>query len=71
MTQIVDLQNSPEYQALDVPVLSIAFDSAAEMAQEGQALGITVPLLSDSDHSVSEAYDVLRWAVDHSIAARR
>ena len=33
------------------------------MAPEGQALGITAPMLSDSDHSVSEAYDVLQWAV--------
>ena len=63
MTQIVDLENNAQYQSLDVPILSIAFDSPSEMAPEGQALGITVPLLSDSDHSVSEAYDVLQWAV--------
>ncbi len=63
MQQILDLQNSQEYQSLDVPILSIAFDSPSEMAPEGQALGITVPLLSDSDHSVSEVYDVLQWAV--------
>lgn len=63
MQQIVDLQNSQAFQSLDVPILSIAFDSPSEMAPEGQALGITVPLLSDSDHSVSEDYDVLQWAV--------
>jgi len=63
MAQIVDLQNSQEFQSLNVPILSIAFDSPAELAPEGQALGITTPLLSDSDHSVSEAYDVLQWAV--------
>ncbi len=63
LTQIVDLQNSQEFQSLDVPILSIAFDSAAEMAPEGQALGITIPLLSDSDHSVSRACNVLQWSV--------
>ena len=63
MTQIVDLQESAAYQALNVPILSIAFDSTAEMAPEGEALGISVPLLSDPDHSVSQDYDVLKWAV--------
>lgn len=63
MQQIVDLQNSPEFQSLDVPILSIAFDSVAEMTPEGQAMGINVPLLSDASHSVSESYGVLQWAV--------
>jgi peroxiredoxin len=64
MQQVVDLQNDPEFQSLGVQVLSIAFDSTEEMAPEAQALGITdVPMLSDGDHSVSEAYDVLQWAV--------
>ena len=62
MRQIVDLQNSAEYQSLDVPVLSIAFDSLEEQAPEGTGYGITYPLLSDGDHSVSEAYNVLQWA---------
>ena len=64
MTQIVDLQNSPEFQALDVQVVSIARDSIAEMAPEGANLGITsVPLLSDPDAAVAESYDVLQWAM--------
>ena len=64
MQQVVDLQNDPEFQALGVQVLSIAFDSVEEMAPEAAALGITsVPMLSDADHSVSEAYGVLEWAV--------
>lgn len=34
------------------------------MASAAVEYGITsVPLLSDRDHSVSEAYDVLQWAV--------
>jgi peroxiredoxin len=28
-----------------------------------QEYGITVPMLVDADHQVSEAYDVLQWAV--------
>ena len=34
MQQIVDLQNSPEFQDLNVQVVSIARDSIAEMAPE-------------------------------------
>lgn len=64
MQQIVDLEVSPEYQALGVDLLSIAFDPPDVLAAAGAqyAVGAT-PLLSDSDHSVSEAYDVLQWAV--------
>ena len=66
MQQIVDLQNSAEYQSLGVQVISIARDSVAEMAAESQALGITsVPVLSDPDLSVSAEYDVLQWAIDN------
>lgn len=64
MQQIVDLQNSPEFQALDVQVISIARDTVEEMAPESAALGITnVPVLSDPDLKVSEEYDVLQWAI--------
>lgn len=64
MQQIVDLQNSPEFQALDVQVISIARDSVQEMAPEAAALGITsVPVLSDPDLAVSAEYDVLQWAI--------
>ena len=66
MQQIVDLQNSPDFQALNVPVISIARDSIAEMAPEAQSLGITsVVVLSDPDLAVSEEYDVLQWAIDN------
>jgi peroxiredoxin len=63
MQQIVDLQNSPDFLALDVQLVSIARDSVGEMASESQALGINVPMLSDPDLSVSAAYDVLQWAI--------
>ena len=66
MQQIVDLQNSPDFQALNVQVISIARDSVAEMAPEAQVLGITtVPVLSDPDLAVSGNYDVLQWAIEN------
>ena len=64
MQQIVDLQNSAEFQALNVQVISIARDSVAELSAESQALGITeIPILSDPDLQVSASYDVLQWAI--------
>ena len=66
MQQIVDLQNSSEFQALNVQVISIARDSISEMAPEARALGIIdVPVLSDPDLQVSADYDVLQWAIDN------
>lgn len=66
MQQIVDLQNSPEYQALGVQVISIARDSVEEMASTADEMGITaVPVLSDPDLKVSAQYDVLQWAIDN------
>ncbi len=63
MQQVVDLQNDPVFQSLGVALLSVAFDPATEQAPAAQELGITVPMLIDGDHSISEAYDVLQWAV--------
>ncbi|MBN1965657.1 MAG: redoxin domain-containing protein [Anaerolineae bacterium] len=64
MEQIVDLQNDAGFQALGVPLVSIAFDSLDQLAGGAAEYGITaVPLLSDGDHAVSEAYGVLQWAV--------
>ena len=66
MQQIVDLQNSAEFQDLNVQVISIARDSVAEMAPESVSLGITsVPVLSDPDLKVSASYDVLQWAIEN------
>jgi peroxiredoxin len=60
----VDLQNDPEFQALNVAVVSIAFDSAQEQSAAVQELGSSdVAMLVDDEHTVSETYDVLQWAV--------
>lgn len=64
MEQIVDLHGDPAFQALDVGFVSIAFDSIEEQAAGKTQYGIVdVPLLSDTDQSVSANYDVLKWAV--------
>ena len=64
MQQIVDLEANPNYQALNVPLVSIAFDSPEVMAAAGTEYGVgATPLLTDTDQSVSETYDVLQWAV--------
>lgn len=59
----MDLQNDPEFQALDVAILSIALDTAEEQAAAQAEYGITAPMLVDADAQVSEAYDVMQWAV--------
>jgi peroxiredoxin len=64
MQQIVDLENDPGFQSLGVSLVSIAFDSPEELAQGASEFGVQgVPLLTDTDQSVSEDYDVLKWAV--------
>lgn len=63
MQQIVDLQNAPTFQALDVGFLSIAFDPPAQLATVAREYGTEIPLLTDVDHSVSESFGVLQWAV--------
>ena len=63
MQQIVDLQNDPAFQSLDVGFLSIAFDTPAELSQVAMEYGTQIPLLTDEDQTVSKVFDVLQWAV--------
>lgn len=63
MRQIVDLQDSPEFQALGVTLVSIAVDPVESNAEEAAAYGVTSPLLSDRDAEVSGAYGVMQWAM--------
>jgi len=58
------LHVSPEFQALNVQVISFAQDSIQEMTPEILSLGITsVPVLPDPDLEVSAKYDVLQWTI--------
>ena len=61
MKQIVDLQNDEAFQALDVALVSITFDTSVELASAAGEYGITTPLLIDTERQVSDAYDVLQW----------
>jgi peroxiredoxin len=64
MDQIVDLENDPEFAGLNVELVSVAFDSPDVLSAAGAEYGVgPTPLLSDPDGAVSEAYDVLQWAV--------
>ena len=64
MQQIVDLQKDPDFNSLNVQLLSIAFDSQEELREMAAEYDIgEIPLLTDSNKDVSEAYDVLQWAV--------
>lgn len=59
----MDLQGDVSFQQTDVALISIAFDSMAEQQQAAREYGISVPMVIDADHRISEAYDVLKWAV--------
>ena len=63
MQQIVDLQNSPAFQATGAQLISISTDPAAEQAPEAQELGITVPMLVD-DGTVTERYGADEFALE-------
>ena len=58
------MHNDPDFQALDVEFVSIAFDSAEEQRAAIEEYNIVdVPMLIDAEQSVSANYDVLQWAV--------
>jgi len=59
----VDLQNSDEFKAMGVEIVSIARDTANEQASAAQELGITVPMLVDANGQVTIDYDVMKYAM--------
>ncbi|MBN1303719.1 MAG: redoxin domain-containing protein [Anaerolineales bacterium] len=61
----MDLQNSSDFQALDVALLSIAADPANQQAPEAQALGITTPMLVDLDGRVTRAFGADEFALSN------
>jgi peroxiredoxin len=63
MQQVVDLQNSKEFQTLDVELLSISPDPLEAWKQGASDYGIETPALSDSENQVADAYGVMRWAM--------
>lgn len=61
--QVVDLQNSEEFQALDVELLSIAPDPPEAWRDAAEDYGIeeATLVLSDIENDTADAYDVMRW----------
>jgi peroxiredoxin len=61
--QVVDLQNSEEFQALDVELLSIAPDPPEAWRDAADDYGIdeATLVLSDVENDTANAYDVMRW----------
>lgn len=62
--QVVDLQESEDFQALGIELVSIAPDTLEAWRDDGEQYGIQdySTVLSDVEQDVAESYDVLRWA---------
>lgn len=65
MKQIVDLEGSQEFQAMDIALLSIATDPVGDLALAARQYPVTTPLLSDGESKVSARYGILRWAMSN------
>jgi peroxiredoxin len=52
-------EEDARYEALGAVVLGISGDSPFALEAWAQKEGITIPLLSDYDHAVTKAYDVV------------
>jgi len=63
MQQVVDLQNSKDFQGLGVELLSISPDSVQDWAKEAGSMGIHTSLLSDAGNHVANAYGVMQWGM--------
>jgi peroxiredoxin len=61
--QVVDLQESKGFQALDIELLSIAPDPPEAWRDAAAEYGIEpgTPILSDVGNKTAIAYDVMRW----------
>jgi peroxiredoxin len=66
MQQVVDLQNDPKFQALDIELLAISPDSVDSWRSEGGKLGIRIPMLSDAGNQVWLRYGVVGWMMTMS-----
>jgi peroxiredoxin len=61
MQQVVDLQGDEVFENLGVKLLVISPDPISAWRQEGGALGITVPTLSDPGNTVWMKYGIKGW----------
>jgi peroxiredoxin Q/BCP len=63
MDQIVDLEDSHEFESLELELVSIAIDPVSDLDVAARQWAIRTPLLSDEARLVSQSYGVLRWAM--------
>jgi peroxiredoxin len=61
MQQVVDLQNSTEFQHLGVTLVSVSPDPVEAWRENAQQLGLRTPLLSDPGNRVANLYGVMQW----------
>lgn len=61
MQQVVDLQSDETFKKLGVQLLAISPDPVTAWRQDGGALGITVPMLSDQGNAVWGKYGIPSW----------
>ena len=62
MQQIVDLQQDPAFNSMDIELVNVAVDSMAVSQAAVQEWGVTTPFLVDDDKNMSETYGVMQWA---------
>ena len=63
MQQVVDLQESKEFNSLGIQLLSISPDPVDLWESEAKKYDITLPVLSDPGNEVADSYGVMQWAV--------
>jgi peroxiredoxin len=61
MQQVVDLQNDQAFKDLGIELLALSPDPIDAWRTEGGALGVTVPMLSDTDNNVWMTYGTAAW----------
>lgn len=61
MQQVVDLQNDEAFTKMGVQLLAISPDPITSWRKEGDALGITVPMLSDMENGAWMQYGIPAW----------
>jgi len=63
MQQVVDLEGSPEFQQLNVKLLSISTDPVEQLAKAVQEYGVYSPHLSDEGGNITRLYGASKWAM--------
>ena len=58
MIQVVDLEKDPQFQALDIPLVSVSTDPLSDLDAAVQKWKTTTPLLSDDGGRVTKTYGV-------------